>query len=327
MNLTERPRRLRATPAIRALVRDQVIVPSSLVLPIFIREGLTQPVPIAGMPGVVQHTTESFQKEIAAALAAGIGGVMLFGVPEIRDADGSQALNPDGVLSRAVRLARAETGDDLVIMADLCLDEFTDHGHCGVVDEAGRVDNDRTLEIYASMAGVLAEAGAHVLGTSGMMDGQVGAVRRHLDSIDRTDVLILAYAAKFASAFYGPFRDAVESQLVGDRKSYQQDPANTKDSIREIRLDVTEGADIIMVKPSLAYLDILHTATQMVDVPTAAYIVSGEMAMLESAAAQGFIDRERGILEILTSIRRAGASIICTYWALEVAKLLKDGSA
>lgn len=327
MNLTERPRRLRATPAIRALVRDQVIVPSSLVLPIFIREGLTQPVPIAGMPGVVQHTTESFQKEIAAALAAGIGGVMLFGVPEIRDADGSQALNPDGVLSKAVRLARAEAGDDLVIMADLCLDEFTDHGHCGVVDEAGRVDNDRTLEIYASMAGVLAEAGAHVLGTSGMMDGQVGAVRRHLDSIGRTDVLILAYAAKFASAFYGPFRDAVESQLIGDRKSYQQDPANTKDSIREIRLDVTEGADIIMVKPSLAYLDILHTATQMVDVPTAAYIVSGEMAMLESAAAQGFIDRERGILEILTSIRRAGASIICTYWALEVAKLLKDGSA
>lgn len=327
MNLTERPRRLRATPAIRALVRDQVIVPSSLVLPIFIREGLTQPVPIAGMPGVVQHTTESFKKEIAAALAAGIGGVMLFGVPEIRDADGSEALNPDGVLSKAVRLARAEAGDDLVIMADLCLDEFTDHGHCGVVDEVGRVDNDRTLEIYSSMAGVLAEAGAHVLGTSGMMDGQVGAVRRHLDSINRTDVLILAYAAKFASAFYGPFRDAVESQLIGDRKSYQQDPANTKDSIREIRLDVAEGADIIMVKPSLAYLDILHTATKMVDVPTAAYIVSGEMAMLESAAAQGFIDRERGILEILTSIRRAGASIICTYWALEVAKLLKDGSA
>lgn len=327
MSIIERPRRLRATPAIRALVRENGVAPSSLVLPMFIREGLTEPTPIAGMPGVVQHTTKSFQEEVSKALAAGIGGVMLFGVPERRDADGSEALNPDGVLSRAVRVARAEAGDDLVIMADLCLDEFTDHGHCGVVDEAGRVDNDRTLEIYSNMAEVLADAGAHVVGTSGMMDGQVGAVRSRLDSINRTDVLILAYAAKFASAFYGPFRDAVESQLTGDRKSYQQDPANAKDSLREIRLDVAEGADIIMVKPSLAYLDILAAATQMVDVPTAAYIVSGEMAMLESAAAQGFIDRERGILEILTSIRRAGASVICTYWALEAARLLKDGSA
>ena len=327
MNIVERPRRLRATPAIRALVRENGVAPSSLILPMFIREGLTEPTPIAGMPGVVQHSTKSFQKEVSKALAAGIGGVMLFGVPERRDADGSEALNPDGVLSRAVRVARTEAGDDLVIAADLCLDEFTDHGHCGVVDEAGRVDNDRTLEIYANMAEVLAAAGAHVVGTSGMMDGQVGAVRGRLDSINRTDVLILAYAAKFASAFYGPFRDAVESQLTGDRKSYQQDPANAKDSLREIRLDIAEGADIIMVKPSLAYLDILAAATQMVDVPTAAYIVSGEMAMLESAAAQGFIDRERGILEILTSIRRAGASVICTYWALEAAKLLKDGSA
>lgn len=327
MNIIERPRRLRTTPAIRALVRENGIAPSSLILPMFIREGLTEPSPIAGMPGVVQHTTKSFQEEIAKAISAGIGGVMLFGVPELRDADGTEALNPDGVLSRAVRVARAQAGDDLVIMADLCLDEFTDHGHCGVLDKAGRVDNDRTLGIYASMAEVLADAGAHAVGTSGMMDGQVGAVRRHLDSVDRADVLILAYAAKFASAFYGPFRDAVESQLTGDRKSYQQDPANAKDSLREIRLDVAEGADIIMVKPSLAYLDILQAATQMVDVPTAAYIVSGEMAMLESAAAQGFIDRERGILEILTCIRRAGASVICTYWALEAARLLKDGSA
>lgn len=323
--MIERPRRLRATPAIRAMVREHGVAPSSLVLPMFIREGLTEPAPIPGMPGVVQHTTKSFQAEISRALSAGIGGVMLFGVPEMRDADGSEALNPDGILSRAVRVARAEAGDDLVIMADLCLDEFTDHGHCGVLDETGYVDNDRTLEIYADMSEVLANAGAHVLGTSGMMDGQVGAVRERLDSIKRTDVLILAYAAKFASAFYGPFRDAVESQLTGDRKSYQQDPANTKDSLREIRLDVEQGADIIMVKPSLAYLDILSAASQIVDVPTAAYLVSGEMAMLESAAAGGFIDRERGILEILTSIRRAGASVICTYWALEAAKLLKDG--
>jgi porphobilinogen synthase len=304
MNITERPRRLRATPGIRALVRENRVAASSLVLPMFIREGLTEP-----------------------ALAAGIGGLMLFGVPERRDADGSEALNPDGVLSRAVRVARAQAGDDLVIMADLCLDEFTDHGHCGVLDKQGNVDNDRTLGIYAAMAEVLADAGAHAVGTSGMMDGQVGAVRRHLDSVNRSDVLILAYAAKFASAFYGPFRDAVESQLTGDRKSYQQDPANAKDSLREIRLDVAEGADIIMVKPALAYLDILYAASQSVDVPTAAYVVSGEMAMLESAAAQGFVDRERGIMEILTSIRRAGASIICTYWALEVAQLMQESHA
>jgi porphobilinogen synthase len=320
MDITERPRRLRGTPGIRALVRENRVAASSLVLPMFIREGLTEPV-------VVQHSPKSFQEEISKALAAGIGGVMLFGVPQRRDAEGSEALNPDGVLSRAVRVARAQAGDDLVIMADLCLDEFTDHGHCGVLDKRGNVDNDRTLGIYATMAEVLADAGAHAVGTSGMMDGQVGAVRRHLDSINRSDVLILAYAAKFASAFYGPFRDAVESQLTGDRKSYQQDPANAKDSLREIRLDVAEGADIIMVKPALAYLDVLYAASQTVDVPTAAYIVSGEMAMLESAAALGFIDRERGILEILTSIRRAGASVICTYWALEAARLMKESNA
>ena len=327
MEITERPRRLRATPAIRALVRESQVNASSLVLPMFIREGLTEPVPIAGMPGVVQHSTRSFTEEIDKALAAGIGGIMLFGVPERRDADGTEALNPEGVLSSAIRIARAQVGDDIVVMADLCLDEFTDHGHCGVLDAHGRVDNDRTLGIYSSMAEVLAEAGAHVVGTSGMMDGQVGAVRHHLDSIHRSDVLILAYAAKFASAFYGPFRDAVESQLTGDRKSYQQDPANAKDSLREIRLDVAEGADIIMVKPALAYLDILYAASQEVDVPTAAYIVSGEMAMLETAAAQGFLERERGILEILTSIRRAGASVICTYWAIEAARLLKEFKA
>jgi porphobilinogen synthase len=316
MDITERPRRLRSTPEIRALVRENSIAASSLILPIFIREGLTEPVPIPGMPGVVQHTTKSLEEELSKALAAGIGGVMLFGIPERRDADGTEALNPEGVLSRAVRQARAQAGNNLV-----------SHSHCGVLDAEGRVDNDRTLEIYAAFAGVLADAGAHMVGTSGMMDGQVGAVRRHLDSINRSDVLILAYAAKFASAFYGPFRDAVESQLIGDRKSYQQDPANRKDSLREIRLDVAEGADIIMVKPTLAYLDILAAASQIVDVPTAAYIVSGEMAMLESAAAQGFVDRERGIMEIMASIRRAGASVICTYWALEVARFIKEGSS
>ena len=327
MDITERPRRLRSTPAIRALVRENSIAASSLILPMFIREGLTEPVPIPGMLGVVQHTPKSLEAEISKALAAGIGGVMLFGIPERRDPDGTEALDPQGVLSRAVRQVRAQAGNNLVIAADLCLDEFTSHSHCGVLDTEGRVDNDRTLEIYAAMAGVLADAGAHMVGTSGMMDGQVGAVRRHLDSINRSDVLIIAYAAKFASAFYGPFRDAVESQLMGDRKSYQQDPANRKDSLREIRLDVAEGADIIMVKPTLAYLDILAAASQIVDVPTAAYIVSGEMAMLESAAAQGFVDRELGILEIITSIRRAGASVICTYWALEVARLIKARSA
>jgi len=327
MDITERPRRLRSTSAIRALVRENSIAASSLILPMFIREGLTEPVPIPGMPGVVQHTPKSLEAEITKALAAGIGGVMIFGIPERRDADGTEALNPEGVLSRAVRQARAQAGNNLVIAADLCLDEFTSHSHCGVLDTEGRVDNDRTLEIYAAMAGVLADAGAHMVGTSGMMDGQVGAVRRHLDSANHFDVLILAYAAKFASAFYGPFRDAVESQLIGDRKSYQQDPANRRDSLREIRLDVVEGADIIMVKPTLAYLDILAAASQIVDVPTAAYIVSGEMAMLESAAAQGFVDRERGIMEIMTSVRRAGASVICTYWALEVARLIKEGTS
>ena len=325
MDMTERPRRLRSTAAIRALVRENHVAPSSLILPMFIREGLAEPMPISGMPGVVQHSPKSFQNEISKALSAGIGGIMVFGIPERRDAEGSEALNPDGVLAQAVKTARAQAGDDLVVMADLCLDEFTDHGHCGVLDKNGLVDNDRTLGIYAAMAEVLADAGAHAVGTSGMMDGQVGAVRRHLDSINHSEVLILAYAAKFASAFYGPFREAVESPLTGDRKSYQQDPANTKDSLREIRLDVAEGADIIMVKPSLAYLDILYAASQAIDIPTAAYIVSGEMAMLESAAAQGFVDRERGILEILTSIRRAGASVIFTYWAIEAARLLKDG--
>ncbi len=326
MEIIERPRRLRGAASIRALVRETYVAPSSLILPIFIREGLTEPKPITGMPGVVQHTKESFKTEIDGALQAGIGGVMIFGIPQERDAVGTQALNSEGVLSSAIRDARKIAGDDLVVAADLCLDEFTSHGHCGVLDAQGSIDNDATLKIYGEMAQVLANSGAHMVGTSGMMDGQVGVVRGGLDSSGFVDVLILAYAAKFASAFYGPFREAVESQLEGNRNTYQQDPANIKESMREVRLDVAQGADIIMVKPSLAYLDVLYAASQAVDIPTASYIVSGEMAMVEAAAAQGLIDRERAILEVLSSVKRAGASVICTYWALEAAELLKKNS-
>jgi porphobilinogen synthase len=305
------------------MVRETRLDPASLVLPLFIREGIQEPRPIQGMPGVVQHTKDSFRREIDLAVKAGIGGVMIFGIPEKRDARGSQALDPDGVLASAIRVARNQVNDDLVIIGDLCLDEFTSHGHCGVLNSKGIVDNDATLEIYGQMAQVLAAVGAHMLGTSGMMDGQVGAVRNALDADEFTDVLILAYAAKYASAFYGPFRDAVESQLQGDRRTYQQDPGNIKESLREVRLDIAEGADIIMVKPALAYLDVLYATSQAVDLPTATYIVSGEMAMVEAAAAQGSLERERGILEILSSVRRAGASIICTYWALEAAELIR----
>lgn len=327
MTLIERPRRLRSTSVLRAMVRDTSVAPASLILPVFIREGLTTPKPIEGMPGVVQHTKDSYIAEIDRALEAGIGGVMVFGIPEKRDPSGTEALNPEGVLSSAIREARTRAGDDLVIVADLCLDEFTNHGHCGVLDKRGNVDNDATLKIYGKMAKVLADSGAHMVGTSGMMDGQVGVVRDALDSDGYTDVLILAYAAKFASAFYGPFRDAVESQLQGNRNTYQQDPGNIKESMREVRLDVSQGADIVMVKPSLAYLDVLYAASQAVDVPTASYIVSGEMAMIEAAAAQGSLDRERAILEVLSSVKRAGASVICTYWAIEAAHMLKRNLA
>lgn len=323
MGIIERPRRLRSTPILRAMVRETRLEPSSLMLPLFIREGIPEPRPIPGMPGVAQQTKDSFRRQIDLSVKAGIGGVMIFGIPDKRDELGSEALNPEGVLASAIRDARAEAGDDLLIVGDLCLDEFTSHGHCGVLNSKGVVDNDATLEIYGQMAQVLAEAGAHMLGTSGMMDGQVGAVRNALDTKGFIDVLILAYAAKYASAFYGPFRDAVESQLQGDRRTYQQDPGNFKEALREVRLDLAQGADIIMVKPALAYLDVLYATTQAVDVPTASYLVSGEMAMVEAAAAQGSLDRERGILEILSSVRRAGASIICTYWALEAAELMK----
>jgi porphobilinogen synthase len=322
----DRPRRLRTTPAMRNLVRENRLHPNQFVLPAFLREGLTEPIEINGMPGVLQHSRDSLKRAASEAVAAGVSGIMLFGVPQGRDSRGSEACSLDGVLSVAVADVRAEVGDEAVVIADLCLDEFTDHGHCGVLDAKGVVDNDATLDVYRTMAGVLAEAGAHMVGTSGMMDGQVAAVREALDDRDRQDVSILAYAAKYASAFYGPFRNAVESKLTGDRRSYQQDPSNRKEALREVRLDVAEGADIVMVKPGLPYLDIIAHVASEVDVPVAAYVVSGEMAMIEYAAAAGAIDRQRSILEALTSINRAGAEVICTYWATEAARWLREGN-
>ena len=315
----ERPRRLRQTPALRRLVRETRLSPSELVLPLFVREGIDEPSPIATMPGVVQHSRASLRIAAREAVEAGIGGLMLYGVPAARDARGTGADDPGGILNVGLRDLREEVGDAIVVMADLCLDEFTDHGHCGVLDDGGRVDNDGTLERYASMALAQADAGAHVLGLSGMMDGQVGHVRAALDDAGRADTLVLAYAAKYASSFYGPFREAVESTLVGDRSTYQQDPGNAIEALREVRLDVGEGADIVMVKPALPYLDVLRQVADHVDVPVAAYQVSGEYAMIEAAAAAGMIDRERAVLESLTSIRRAGAQMVLTYWATEVA--------
>jgi porphobilinogen synthase len=271
------------------------------------------------MPGVVQHTRDSLRKAATEAVAAGVGGLMLFGVPERRDATGSAGVDPDGVLNVGLRDLRAEVGDATVIMADTCLDEFTDHGHCGVLDAGGRVDNDATLAVYADMAVAQAAAGAHLLGPSGMMDGQVGVIREALDGAGHVDTGILAYTAKYSSAFYGPFREAVDSQLRGDRKTYQQDGANIRESLRELALDLEEGADLVMVKPAMAYLDVLRAVAEAADVPVAAYQVSGEYAMVEAAAANGWLDRDRTILETLTGIRRAGADIVLTYWATEVA--------
>ncbi|MEU4559985.1 porphobilinogen synthase [Actinoplanes sp. NPDC023936] len=319
-----RPRRLRRTPAIRRLVEETRIAPSELVLPIFLKEGLTDPKPISSMPGVVQHTRESLLKAAHDAVSAGVGGLMLFGVPDDanKDETGSAGLDPEGILNVGLRDLRREFGDATVVMGDLCLDEFTSHGHCGVLAADGSVDNDATLEIYAEMAVAQAEAGAHMVGPSGMMDGQIGVIRRALDKAGHQDIGILAYSAKYAGAFYGPFREAVESTLQGDRRQYQQDPPNLREALREVDLDVAEGADIVMVKPALAYLDVIAAIRERVTVPVAAYQVSGEYAMVEAAAANGWIDRERVILESLTSIKRAGAQITLTYWATEVAQSL-----
>jgi porphobilinogen synthase len=318
----ERPRRLRRTPALRRLVAETAIQPQHLVLPLFVREGTGEARAIPSMPGVVQHNRDTVRKSALDAVEAGVGGLMLFGVPAFRDAVGSGAEDPDGVLNTAIRDVVAEVGDATVVMADLCLDEFTDHGHCGVLAADGSVDNDATLSAYQRMALAQAAAGVHVVGPSGMMDGQVGAIRSALDGGGFTDVAILAYAAKYASAFYGPFRDAVESTLTGDRRGYQQNPSNGREALREVRLDVAEGADIVMVKPALSYLDVVTRVRAAVDVPVAAYQVSGEYAMVEAAAAEGWIDRDQVIAETLTSIRRAGADIVLTYWAVEVASAL-----
>jgi porphobilinogen synthase len=309
---------------VRQLVAETSLSTRQLVLPMFVREGTTQPVPIPSLSGVVQHSRDSLRKTAVEAAQAGVGGVMLFGVPSAKDAVGSGACDPDGVLNVAIRDVTAEVGGDVVVMADLCLDEFTDHGHCGVLAPDGSVDNDVTLEVYGRMAVAQAEAGVDVVGPSGMMDGQVGAIRRALDEAGHTGVAILAYSAKYASAFYGPFREAVESSLVGDRRAYQQDPANGREALREVRLDVDEGADIVMVKPAMSYLDVVAAVRAAVDLPVAAYQVSGEYAMVEAAAARGWIDRERAILETLTSIRRAGADVVLTYWAAEAGRLLAN---
>ena len=317
-----RPRRLRTTGGLRSLVAETTLAPHQLVLPMFVREGAHEPRGISSMPGVFQHTRDSLLKAAHDAAELGLGGLMLFGIPEQKDAVGSGAVDPAGILNLAITDVVAEVGDALTVMSDLCLDEFTDHGHCGVLTPDGRVDNDRTLEVYAEMALAQADAGVDMVGPSGMMDGQVAAIRSALDGAGHTDVAILAYSAKYSSSFYGPFREAVDSSLQGDRRTYQQDPANAREGVREALLDVAEGADIVMVKPALGYLDVVRRVRDAVDVPVAAYNVSGEYSMLEAAAARGWIERERAILEVLTSIRRAGADVVLTYWAAEAARLL-----
>ncbi|MEV4257170.1 porphobilinogen synthase [Spirillospora sp. NPDC049652] len=318
-----RPRRLRRTPALRRLTAETRLAPADLVLPMFVKEGLDEPQPIASMPGVVQHTRESLRKAAHDAVEAGVGGIILFGVPAVKDAVGSAGDAADGVVQVALRDLASDLGDSTVLISDLCLDEFTDHGHCGILTPAGEVDNDATLERYASIAVAQAAAGAAVVAPSGMMDGQVGAIRSALDSAGHENVSILGYSVKYASAFYGPFREAAEcAPSFGDRSSYQQDPANADESLREVFLDLDEGADMVMVKPAGAYLDIVRRVRDAVDVPVAAYQVSGEYAMIEAAAANGWLDRDRTVMESLTSIHRAGADIILTYYATEVARRL-----
>lgn len=316
-----RPRRLRTTGALRDMVAETRIHPKQLILPAFIRDGIREKNPISSMPGQFQHTEETLRELARECVDAGIGGIDLFGVPldEDKDGDGSVGWDPDGILNRELAAVRDEVGDDLVIIADTCLDEFTDHGHCGTLTDDGRVDNDATLELYAKMAVAQARAGAHVVSPSGMMDGQVRVIREALDATGFEDVSILAYSAKYASAFFGPFREAVGSGLQGDRKTYQQDPANRREGVREALLDIDEGADMVMVKPAGYYLDVLADVAQISPVPVAAYQVSGEYAMIEAAAANGWLDRERVIRESVTGIIRAGADLVLTYWALDPA--------
>jgi porphobilinogen synthase len=322
----ERPRRLRSTTAMRRLVRETLPRASQLVLPIFVREGLTSAKRIESIPGVSQLPLADVRGVVEQAVAAGISGIMLFAVPDVRDEEGTAACAPDGILNAAIRESVDAAQGRIVVMADLCLDEFTSHGHCGVLDSRGRVDNDATLAVYERMAVAQADAGADVLGLSGMMDGQVAAVRGALERAGHHDVVVLAYSAKYASAFYGPFRDAVESTLEGDRRTYQMDPSNAREGVREARLDLAEGADMVMVKPALPYLDVLAAVAAVSDVPVAAYHVSGEYAQIEAAAANGWIDRKAAHLEVLTSMVRAGADIVLTYAALDLARWLGEES-
>jgi porphobilinogen synthase len=316
---------MRRTPALRALIRETDLAPRHLVAPLFVKEGVSEPVPIASMPGQSQHTLESLRKEASEIASRGVIAFMLFGVPERKDAEGSQAWKPDGIAQRALRVLREELGDDHVVIADLCLDEYTDHGHCGVLDEHGQVDNDATLERYRRIATAQAEAGAHLVGPSGMMDGQVAAIREQLDAGGFERVGILAYAAKFASAFYGPFREAAEcAPRFGDRTGYQMDPPNADEAIREIEADIDQGADIVMVKPALPYLDVIRRAKDRARFPMAAYNVSGEYAMVKAAAQNGWLDERTAVLEVLTSIRRAGADLILTYHAKDAADWLSS---
>ncbi|HZN16394.1 MAG TPA: porphobilinogen synthase [Acidimicrobiales bacterium] len=319
-----RMRRLRRTPALRRLVAETRISVDDLVAPLFVREGIDAPQPIASLPGVVQHTTDSLVKEARRLSYLGVPALIVFGVPATKDATGSQAWATDGIVQIALRELRDELADSMVLMADLCLDEYTDHGHCGVVRSDGTVDNDATIELYARTAFAQADAGADVVAPSGMMDGQVGAIRDALDDGGFADTAILAYAAKYASALYGPFRDAVDVSIVGggDRKGYQQDPANGREALSEVDLDIDEGADMVMVKPALAYLDVIAAVRRAVDVPVAAYHVSGEYAMVKAAAERGWIDGDAVALEHLTAIKRAGADIILTYLAGEMAETL-----
>jgi porphobilinogen synthase len=315
-----RPRRLRRTAPLRRLVAPVSVRPGGLVQPLFVKEGIAEPQPVPSMPGVVQHTRDSVRKAAGEAVTAGVGGLILFGIPAVKDGRGSAADDPDGIVQAALRDLAADVGGDIVLMADLCLDEYTDHGHCGLLTPAGEVDNDATLDRYAAIAVAQAQAGAQVVAPSGMMDGQVAAIRTALDSAGYADVAICAYSAKYASAFYGPFRDAAEcAPQFGDRAAYQQDPA-ARDALREVLLDVDEGADIVMVKPALAYLDVISQVAATVQLPVAAFQVSGEYSMVEAAAANGWLDRDRMISESLTAISRAGADIILTYWATEVAQ-------
>ncbi|HZT65251.1 MAG TPA: porphobilinogen synthase [Acidimicrobiales bacterium] len=319
-----RMRRLRASPAVRRLVAETRLAVEDLVAPLFVREGIDEPVPVPSLPGVMQHSRASLVKEAARLVGLGVPGLILFGLPEEKDASGSQAWDPYGIVQVALRDLAEEVGDSAVLMADLCLDEYTDHGHCGVLTDAGEVDNDATIELYGMVAVAQADAGAALVAPSGMMDGQVGAIRSALDDAGHADVAIMAYAAKYASALYGPFRDAVDVTIAGggDRRGYQQDPRNGREALAEVSLDIAEGADIVMVKPALAYLDVIRDVRQRVDVPVAAYHVSGEYAMVKAAAANGWIDGDAVALEHVTAIKRAGADIILTYFAGELAEVL-----